>query len=564
MRYIQTLNGIWDFAFTGGVCPEPPFEAARPMAVPGCFDLVEPFCGKRGYAVYTRKVRASGPSLLEIDGAGIAGNVFWDEKKIGSIEYAYMPEKFVFDAGNGGEHTLSVVLDNFHSEQFRANFDFFAYGGIYGDVTITSIPADFISKVRISTEDRKTGKIRIRAEYSRKGTLPARLKFDTGFQLDTQFADGQLDCTLELPGFRLWELDSPMLHTLTLKAGEDEVTETFGIREFTAAGRKLLLNGKEIKLFGVNRHESHPTTGAAVPPQIMNSDVAMLKDAGFNFIRGSHYPQRKALLELCDRMGILVWEETLGWGVKAPTLAKKEYVKSQLEQAEKMTYHSFNHPCVVMRGFLNETDSQFPETRPVIKALYDRIRSIDKHILITFASNKYEEDVCTDLVDVVSMNPYPGWYDSRPDSINTVDQVFPRLSALSKAVPKDKPFLISEIGAEALLGFRDPLKTYWTEEYQAELLLKVFEYVSQTDCAGVSIWQYADTRSYVSGSGIFARARGFNNKGILDEYRRPKLAWHELQNFLCSRQRCLPLERKSSAASIAVNRKGKSMKNISP
>ena len=68
---------------------------------------------------------------------------------------------------------------------------------------------------------------------------------------------------------------------------------------------------------------------------------------------------------------------------------------------------------------------------------------------------------------------------------------------------------------------------------QAELLLKVFEYVSQTDCAGVSIWQYADTRSYVSSSRIFARARGFNNKGIVDEYRRPKLAWNELQKFLC-------------------------------
>ena len=531
MRYIQTLNGIWDFSFTEGCCPEQPFKADHSMAVPGCFDLMEPFCGKRGYAVYSRKVRASGTSLLEIDGTGIAGDVFWDGEKIGSIKYAYMPLSFVFDAGAPGEHALTVVLNNLHSEQFRADFDFFAYGGIYGDVTLTSIPADHISKVRISTEDFKTGKIRVRAEYSRKGTVPVRLKFDTGFQVDAQFADGQLDCTLELPEFKLWELDSPMLHTLMLKAGEDEVTETFGIREFTASGRKLLLNGKEVKLYGVNRHESHPTTGAAVPVQIMDSDIAMLKKAGFNFIRGSHYPQRKPLLELCDRIGMLVWEESLGWGIKAPTLAKKEYVDTQIEQVEEMTYHSFNHPCVVIRGFLNETDSQIKKVRPVIKALYDRIRSVDEHVLISFASNKYEEDVCSDLVDIVSMNPYPGWYDSRDDSINTVDQVFPRLTALSKALPQDKPFLLSEIGAEALLGFRDPLKTYWTEEYQAELLVKVFEYVTQTDCAGVSIWQFADTRSYVSGSRIFARARGFNNKGIVDEYRRPKMAWNELQKF---------------------------------
>ena len=533
MRYIQTLNGVWGFSFSENCTPERPFISEHTMAVPGCFDLIEPFCGKRGYAVYTRKVQASGMNILEIDGAGIAGEVFWDDKKIGCIKYAYMPESFVFDAGTAGEHTLTIVLNNFHSKQFCANFDFFANGGIYGDVTITSIPTDFISKIRISTEDYKTGKIRIRAEYTQKGTIPVQLTFDTGFQLDTQFTDGSLDCTINLPEFKLWDLDSPALHTVTLKAGEDEVTETFGIREFVTAGRKLLLNGKEVKLYGVNRHESHPTTGAAVPPQIMNTDVAMLKNAGFNFIRGSHYPQRKTLLELCDRMGILVWEETLGWNIKAPTLAEKEYVDTQLEQVEKMTYQSFNHPCVVIRGFLNETDSQIPDIRPVIKALYDRIRSIDEHVLISFASNKYEADVCTDLVDIVSMNPYPGWYDSTDESINTVNQVFPRLTALSQAMPQDKPFLISEIGAEALLGFRDPLKTYWTEEYQSELLLEVFKYVSQTDCAGVSIWQYADTRSYVSSSRIFARARGFNNKGIVDEYRRPKLAWNELQKFLC-------------------------------
>ena len=532
MRYIQTLNGVWGFSFSEKDRPERPFGAGHVMVVPGCFDLMEPFCGKRGYAVYTRQVRASGLSMLEIDGAGIAGDVFWDGKKIGCIKYAYMPVSFVFDAGAPGEHTLAIVLNNFHSEQFRADFDFFANGGIYGDVTLTSIPEAFISKVRVSTEDYRTGRIRVRAEYAQKGTVPVQLTFDTGFRVEAQFADGRLDCTFELPEFDLWSPDSPRLHTVVLKAGEDEVTETFGIREFSAAGRKLLLNGKEIKLYGVNRHESHPTTGSAVPPQIMEADVAMLKHAGFNFIRGSHYPQRKTLLELCDRMGILVWEEALGWGVKASTLAQKEYVDTQLEQVEEMTYHSFNHPCVVIRGFLNETESQVPEVRPVVKALYDRIRSVDEHILISFASNKYEADVCTDLIDVVSMNPYPGWYDSREDSINTVDQVFPRLTALSRALPQDRPFLLSEIGAEALLGFRDPLKTYWTEEYQAELLVKVFEYVRQTDCAGVSIWQYADTRSYVSGSGIFARAKGFNNKGILDEYRRPKMAWYELSRIL--------------------------------
>ena len=100
-------------------------------------------------------------------------------------------------------------------------------------------------------------------------------------------------------------------------------------------------------------------------------------------------------------------------------------------------------------------------------------------------------------------------------------------------MPNDRPLIISEIGAEALYGFRDPLKTYWTEEYQAELLKEVFRYVSESEkYAGVAVWQFADTRSYVNTQEIFGRARGFNNKGMIDEYRRPKLSWNAISEFL--------------------------------
>ena len=100
-------------------------------------------------------------------------------------------------------------------------------------------------------------------------------------------------------------------------------------------------------------------------------------------------------------------------------------------------------------------------------------------------------------------------------------------------MPQDKPFLISEIGAEAIYGFRDPLKTYWSEEYQAELVVEACKFALESEtCAGISIWHFADARSYVNGEGIYGRARGFNNKGALDEYRRPKLAWYALKELL--------------------------------
>ena len=533
MRQKSILNGIWNFAFCGENKPAPDMVCSQVQPVPGCFDLVEPLCGKRGYAIYTRKVTAGGRNLLEIDGAGIRGEVYWDGVLLGKMPYAYMAEQFVFDAGEYGEHQLSIVLDNRHNEQFYPTFDFFGYGGIYGDVTLTALPEKHLEKLRITTEDYQSGKIRVRAELSAAIDQEAELRFDTGYIVKDAFQQGKLDCTLTLPDYKLWSLETPALHTLTLISGNDMLIETFGIREFRTAGQKLLLNGKEVKIYGVNRHESFPTVGAAVSPQQMAADLYLLKEAGFNFVRGSHYPQRKAMLEICDRIGLLVWEESIGWNIKAPTLADPAFVATQLEQVEHMTWNSFNHPCVVIRGFLNETDSQFPETRPVIKALYDRIRSIDPHTPISFSSNKYEKDCCTDLVDIISMNPYPGWYDANPNTISTIDQIVPTLEKLADAMTKDRPLIISEIGAEALYGFRDPLKTYWTEEYQAELLKEVFRYVSESEkYAGVAVWQFADTRSYVNTQEIFGRARGFNNKGMIDEYRRPKLSWNAISEFL--------------------------------
>ena len=532
MRQTENLNGVWGFGYYGEDRPQPPFHTQGVRPVPGCFDLLEPHCGQRGHAVLTRQVQAGGLVALDIDGAGLVAEVFWDGSSLGPMKYSYQPEQFVFDAGTEGVHELAIVLDNRYNFHFDPNFDFFGYGGIYGDVTLTRLPQNYIARLLVSTEDWRTGLVRIQAQMASSLSTTAEIRFDTGFRSTVEIQGGRLDTCLKISDYRLWSPSEPNLHTLTLTTAEDEVTEIFGIRQMQADGRTLLLNGKPIKLLGVNRHESHPTVGAAMPIQLMATDLCMLKEAGFNYIRGSHYAQRKPFLELCDRMGFLVWEETLGWGIRAPKLHSPELLSAQLEQVEKLTLAHFNHPCIVIRGFLNENQSELPETREVIKALYDKIRSLDEHTLITYASNRYEKDVCTDLVDVVAMNPYPGWYDSSHDSISTVARVKPRLAELSANMPKDKPLLITEIGAEALLGFRDPLKTYWSEEYQAELLTAACEFVLENeDCAGISIWHFADTRSYVSGKEIYGRARGFNNKGILDEYRRPKLAWDSVRRL---------------------------------
>lgn len=541
MRKTENLNGIWDFAYIGAEKPVLPVATNEFMPVPGCFDLMEPHCGKRGYAVLTRKVFTGGMVELFIDGAGLDCEVYFDDKKIGFMKFAYMPENFIFDAGEEKEHTLTLILNNQYNAQFAPYNDFFGYGGVYGDVTITRLDPTHITAIRIATEDYKTGKIRLWGEASRNYTGKTKIAFDTGYTLDGDFADGKLEMEITLPEYKLWNADTPNLHTVTLTLPEgDEKTETFGIRSVWTEGRNILVNGRRVKLYGVNRHESHPTFGAAMPAQLIAYDLKLLKEAGFNFIRGSHYPQRKVFLDLCNKMGFFVWEETLGWDVKAPKLHSEEFLKDQLEEAEKLTYKSFSYPCIIIRGYLNENESEKEETKPLIKALYDKIRSIDKYTLISYSSNRYEKDVCTDIPDVIAMNPYPGWYDACYEEISGIHNVKRVLHELSEKMPKDKPYLITEIGGEALLGFRDPIKARWTEDYQAELLMECTSYaLGEDECAGLSIWHFADTRSYITGDGIYGRARGYNNKGILDEFRRPKLSWTFLRKMVKEKYSCL-------------------------
>ena len=159
-----TLNGVWAFSFAkdkdlSNDLPEINFSTA--LAVPGCFDTVQPFFGERGTGFYKMSVRIGGNVRLCIDGAGVEAKIFWDKKYIGDMPYAYMPEKFYFDAGDDGEHELIVAVSNRFNKKFFPYFDFYAYGGIFGNVTIEKLPQYFPDNIKVTTLDYTTGRISV-------------------------------------------------------------------------------------------------------------------------------------------------------------------------------------------------------------------------------------------------------------------------------------------------------------------------------------------------------------------------------------------------------------------
>ena len=535
----MNLDGLWDFRFIkGGSIND--FQYGTTVyeelaSVPSCFDATIKYRFQRGLAVYRRYVNAGGMQKLVIGAIGLRARVFWDGTELGTCPVAFCQEEFRFDAGTLGTHELVIavdnIIDNGNDSLWREYYDFYAYGGIYRSITIEEIKEVEITYCKIVTSDLETRTMDIEIDLAgnyagKKLTLSV-----DGKEIATPKAAEKVTLSAALPGAELWDTDNPVLHTLNVKIGSEEKTVNFGIREIKCSDGKILLNGKAFKLFGVNRHDCHPQFGYAVPEAIVLDDVLAIKAQGFNCIRGSHYPQSQIFLDICDRVGMLVWNESLGWQNTIAALNSPGFQQLFLRQTDALVKNAVNHPCIIMWGFLNETYSEHIEAYPFMKVLADRVRSWDTSRPLTYASNKTDNDLCMDLSDIMSFNTYPAWYaipGSDPNQQEfdpwAVKKAFEIIKGFASQERFNKrPVLISEIGAEALPGDHSGLR--WSEDYQADLIDCVLDLIEKDDVLqGVFLWMYCDSKTY-SNPGGQSRARGYNNKGLVDEYRRPKLSW---------------------------------------
>ena len=545
-RKTHDLDGLWDAAWLGddvdlGAVDLSVLNYAEKLPVPGCFDTDPAFVGRRGTMAYRTRARiAPGTaSRVRFGGIGLRARVYVDGQELHTSDLPYSGFTVDVPAAEIEERELVVVIDNRIGRVvlFEPWYDFYAYGGIYRSVSWTAIPAAWIDRVQIATTDAKAGKVETRILLG--GDVPDSVTvttcFDGGDAVShgsRAVSDGEILLSLDVPDPCPWSPADPHLHVLTVTCGDDSIQERFGLRTVRTDRQRILLNDEPVKLLGFCRHEAHPQFGPALPLGQMVQDLQLLRDMGCNFIRGSHYPQSQLFLDVCDEMGFLVWEEALGWGHSGAQWGRPEFLDANLRQARAMVRNSYNHPSVIMWGILNEGGSHLDETRPVYEGLAKAIRGEDASRPFTYATNRLFEgagDKHLDLVDIVAVNTYPGWYERGGKSTRPLGEILPFLrehvADLEKLGAGDKPLIISEIGAGAIRGWRDAHRAHWTEDYQADFLRTVCgEIVENERYAGISIWQFCDARTFDTSQAL-GRPRAFNNKGVVDEYRRPKLAY---------------------------------------
>ena len=529
------------------------------VVVPCCWESIPEFCSYRGKAVFKKQIQTRKGNLrICFEGVSHTGKVFLDGEFIGQHYNAYTPFSFVAKNVSDGEHVLEVEVDNSFNESSALHIpnDYMTYGGItrgvvleqLGDVYIQSLQAipyqeEEKWKLKVTatvvnlSDQEQAGELTVAMPELREIEKKISIKLDPG---ESHIFTEEL--TIDKDTVEEWMPEHPVLYSVQADIclmnedkPMDDLIQRVGLREIKIEGRRILLNGKAIRIKGFCRHEDHPAFGCALPIQIMQQDIHIMKDLGANAVRTSHYPNDELFLDLCDEQGLLVWEENHARGLTEEMMRNPHFEEQAEECIREMIPAHINHPSIIIWGILNECASETEYGYSCYSKQYSLIRDLDQSRPASSASCKFKTDICFGLPDIVSYNIYPEWYVDAP-AADYLKSLYEWVQTETEGA--GKPFLITETGAGAIYGYRTPTLDKWSEEYQAKALEdQITAVMEQEGCSGIFIWQYCDVR--ISKEWFANRPRTMNNKGVVDEYRRRKLSYdvvkrlyHSYSNYL--------------------------------
>lgn len=535
IRKVRELSGsLWEFSPCTGNLAGRKYRTA----VPGCWESMPDFSSYRGVGVFSREIETEGAFRLVFKGVSHTARVCLDGREIGSHYNAYTPFAVAVTDVMAGRHLLEVYADNTFGEASALHIpnDYMSYGGISRGVLLeelTDTYIEYIHAVPVMEKDGWKALVSLKVKNWSAAGKACRLYLDLA-----GIASEAMELTLEAGGektvdFQLsaaeaeaWEIKNPKLYTVRATLSDengafDDQIDRMGFREIRTEGKDILLNGKKLRIRGFCRHEDHPMFGCALPYAAIQQDLETAMDLGANAIRTAHYPNDELFLDLCDEQGILVWEENHARGLTLEHMQNPNFERQAETCIEEMITAHINHPSVIIWGILNECASDTEYGYECYKKQYDLIKHMDFSRPRSSASCKFKTDICFGLPEIVSYNLYPEWYHETPAS-EYVKDIYDWVQRESEG--SGKPFLVTEIGAGAIYGFRSHTLCKWSEEYQAKALEdQITAVLEQEGCCGIFIWQLCDVR--VSDEWFASRPRTMNNKGIVDEYRRRKLAY---------------------------------------
>ncbi len=531
VREQKELDGMWSYVREDG--------AEYTLPVPGCIEQHPELLAYRGKGTYYKKVfiKEKTNVRLEFKGVSHTADVYFDNEFLIHHYNAYTGFSGIVESVEPGEHEIKVCVDNSFSEASALHVpnDYYTYGGIMRPVVMEQIGNVYIKNVHFTphkSEGIWNGKIEVEVENVSDKDIPVEVRIELA---GTEMAEmcragarscGQVTFQVKCENAEEWNTDSPrlyLLHTNLLLDGKivDDYIDRVGFRTISMTKQRLLINGKPIFLKGFNRHEDYGTIGSAIPLQVMVQDMDLMQETGANAVRTCHYPNDERFLDLCDERGMMVWEENHARGLSLEQMCNPNFDRQCRDCIDEMISQHYNHPAIVVWGILNECDSTSETGREKYKNQYEQMKRLDSSRPTTSATCKHFQDICLDLPDIVSFNMYSGWYQDVP----VKERHEQEMDWIAQTGGAGKPVIVSEFGAAAMYGYRDRGRCKWSEERQADIIRENLEvYREDERITGVFIWQFADCK-VTEEEWFFSRARCHNNKGVVDEYRRPKEAF---------------------------------------
>ena len=502
--------------------------------------------------------------ILHFGGVHSAMYVWINGQKVGYSQNSMSPAEFdVTKYLRAGKNKLAVEVYRWSDGSYLEDQDYWRLSGIFrsvqlwvrplvhiADYQVTAVPnADYSkftvnAKIAVCNTGKKTAKnllvqlqmdcpelYGVNVNPNHKNITNQRIaKLPAGDTITVELA-----YHYDTPP-RLWTAEKPWLYPFTLQLlgmkdskNDEAFNYHFGVKKVEIVGEVFKINGKNVKLRGVNRHDHHPKTGRYVDDATYEEDIRLMKQANINFLRTSHYPDREYLYELCDRWGIYVMDEanheTHGYGYANKVMGEDlTFQKAHVDRAESLVKRDFNHPSIILWSLGNEGG-----VGPNIEAMYNKVRELD--------------------------STRPPFYDSdrRYSAIWDDSYLYPDDLRREAQKVSDKPFMMREY-AHAMGNSCGNLKEYWDVIY------------ADSSIVGAAIWDWVDQGLYPMDNGKwkmdnypFLYGGDFGDKpndgpfcinGLIAPDRKPHPHYYEVQYVY----QPLQFERKDDGTIRIINR----------
>ena len=546
-RKVTYLDGDWDFIadpenigeenkyYTG-------FNNGKSVIVPSVWNSYLGMASYEGVCWYQKEFYFEGTARLMFEAVMTECKVWLDGEYLGYHYGGFCQFDFIVPDLKAGVHKLVLKVDNSFDEVSipQQLVDWYHYGGINRSISVEKLNGLTVLYGKFDynlSEDRKSADVFFTAELygadKKKDNLFTvklndKVIYSETLSLRKGTSHTVVSKKIKIDDIKLWDVGEPNLYDIVFETDTDDLYDRVGFRTVEVKDCAVLLNGKKINFRGVNRHEDNASLGMAVPEKSMVRDLDIIEDLGCNAIRGSHYTNARIFLDMMDERGFLFWSEIPIWGggFSNEALADKKVLERGLDMHKEMVKYYYNHPCIIFWGMHNEINTDHENGYEMSKLYYNFLKQHANNRLVTYATFKFMEDTCYEFCDVIGINAYYGWYFFHYDEWENFPDKFNKKRIESGC--EHKPLIMSEFGAAAAYGHHTFKNLHWTEEYQANVLSKAIDVFRRCPyIIGTFIWQFCDSRSDMS----IAKYRSFNNKGIIDRHRNPKMAYYAVKKL---------------------------------